>query len=201
MRLRLGKIMMLFWGIYCLTGCKGYEPVESAVSGALNAIQNFDEVTVEKYFECNVLDAKTIFNQEIMNELPLQEMMPQLVERFLFNVVSVEEEGNLVTVKVEMKNVNMKKLMPKFFLKVMEDSFSRLQLAESGHQNYEELEQDYQKIMTYLIHDLNAEMVTNVVDMHLVKEEKGWKIIVDHDLLNGIYGGLMTYFEEELNES
>lgn len=196
MRWNLGKIMILLWSICCLGACQGYEPVESAISSSLIAIQNVDEATTQKYFECNVLDAKTIFNQEIINDLPLEGMMPQLVERFLFNVLSIEEEGNLVTARVEMKNVNMEKVMPEFFVKMMEDSFSRLQLNEGGHQNYEELDEDYQKIMTYLIHDLKAEMVTNIVDMHLVKGEKGWKIIVDQDLLNGIYGNLFTYFED-----
>ena len=54
MRWNLGKIMILLWSICCLGACQGYEPVESAISSSLIAIQNVDEATTQKYFECNV---------------------------------------------------------------------------------------------------------------------------------------------------
>ncbi|MTL92898.1 hypothetical protein GMA44_14240, partial [Turicibacter sanguinis] len=70
-------------------------------------------------------------------------------------------------------------------------------LYEEGHPNQEELNEAYHQIMTYLIHSEEREMMTTTVEVHLIYEKDSWKIVLDEAVLNGIYGGLLTFFDED----
>ena len=40
-------------------------------------------------------------------------------------------------------------------------------------------------------------MMTTTVEVHLIYEKDSWKIVLDEAVLNGIYGGLLTFFDED----
>ena len=123
--------------------------------------------------------------------------MPQVVERFNFRILDVEDEGDCVIVYTEMTNVDMDKVMPLFYIEIFNRLFSNATLYEEGHPNQEELNEAYHQIMTYLIHSEEREMMTTTVEVHLIYEKDSWKIVLDEAVLNGIYGGLLTFFDED----
>lgn len=186
------KRLILISGVFILGACgSSREPIKSAVSSAFTAFQNFDEVTVERYCGQNLLSLKTILRDETSTDLLVEEMMPQLVERFSFRIMEVEENGENAIVKTEMMNVNMEEVLQLFLMQIVKDSFSEADLLGSGELSEEERGEKYHQMMTYIIHDEAVETVTNVVDVHLVFEEQSWKIVVDEELLNGLYGNLL----------
>lgn len=194
----LKQILMVLMMVM-LVGCgSSREPIKSAVSSALTGIQNYDEVTVEKYFGVNLLDPDTFLDKKITNDFPFKRMMPQLVERFNFRILEVETDGDTAVVHTEMTNVDMEKVIPLFLFQILNESFTHATLSETGHANQVALEEAYQKIMTYIVHSQETELVSHEVAIHLVYEEDSWKIVWDEALLNGVYGGLVSYFNEDV---
>ena len=192
------KQVLIMMMIILLTGCgSSREPIKSAVSSALIGVQNYDERTVEKYFWVNILDPNTFLDAKITNDIPFDRMMPQVVERFNFRILDVEDEGDCAIVYTEMTNVDMDKVMPLFYIEIFNRLFSNATLYEEGHLNQEELNEAYHQIMTYLIHSEEREMMTTTVEVHLIYEKDSWKIVLDEAVLNGIYGGLLTFFDED----
>lgn len=192
------KQVLIMMMIILLTGCgSSREPIKSAVSSALIGVQNYDERTVEKYFWVNILDPNTFLDAKITNDIPFDRMMPQVVERFNFRILDVEDEGDCAIVYTEMTNVDMDKVMPLFYIEIFNRLFSNATLYEEGHPNQEELNEAYHQIMTYLIHSEEREMMTTTVEVHLIYEKDSWKIVLDEAVLNGIYGGLLTFFDED----
>lgn len=192
------KQVLIMMMIILLTGCgSSREPIKSAVSSALIGVQNYDERTVEKYFGFNILDPNTFLDAKITNDIPFDRMMPQVVERFNFRILDVEDEGDCAIVYTEMTNVDMDKVMPLFYIEIFNRLFSNATLYEEGHPNQEELNEAYHQIMTYLIHSEEREMMTTTVEVHLIYEKDSWKIVLDEAVLNGIYGGLLTFFDED----
>ena len=111
------KQVLIMMMIILLTGCgSSREPIKSAVSSALIGVQNYDERTVEKYFWVNILDPNTFLDAKITNDIPFDRMMPQVVERFNFRILDVEDEGDCAIVYTEMTNVDMDKVMPLFYI-------------------------------------------------------------------------------------
>lgn len=192
------KQVLIMMMIILLTGCgSSREPIKSAVSSALIGVQNYDERTVEKYFGVNILDPNTFLDAKITNDIPFDRMMPQVVERFNFRILDVEDEGDCAIVYTEMTNVDMDKVMALFYIEIFNRLFSNATLYEEGHPNQEELNEAYHQIMTYLIHSEEREMMTTTVEVHLIYEKDSWKIVLDEAVLNGIYGGLLTFFDED----
>ncbi len=170
------------------TTAKTAETAEQVVTNVLNAVKKLDKETLNKY-----LDYDELINNEV--EQSEQELADEQIKKMLigleYKIISSEENGDTATVKAEITNINMEKVIKDMFGNIftlaMEEAFKdeSLQLTD------EEMEQKTYELFDEAIEKYKDEKVTNATDIKLNKVDGEWKISIDESMQNAIMGNLL----------
>lgn len=125
-------------------------------------------------------------------ELPQnQELMNTFVKYLSIDIKKVKKDGDAATVKAKISNKDFEKIMIKYMQEVVALSIS----SNDAGITDEELEN---KLLQYLKDQFDSqenEILTNEVNINLVKIEGKWKIIIDDNLRNGMFPGMLKIIE------
>lgn len=125
-------------------------------------------------------------------ELPQnQELMNTFVKYLSIDIKKVKKDGDAATVKAKISNKDFEKIMIKYMQEVVALSIS----SNDTEVTDEELEN---KLLQYLKNQFDSqenEILTNEVNINLVKIEGKWKIIIDDNLRNGLFPGMLKIIE------
>lgn len=125
-------------------------------------------------------------------ELPQnQELMNTFVKYLSIDIKKVKKDGDAATVKAKISNKDFEKIMIKYMQEVVALSIS----SNDTEVTDEELEN---KLLQYLKDQFDSqenEILTNEVNINLVKIEGKWKIIIDDNLRNGMFPGMLKIIE------
>ena len=125
-------------------------------------------------------------------ELPQnQELMNTFVKYLSIDIKKVKKDGDAATVKAKISNKDFEKIMIKYMQEVVSLSIS----SNDTEVTDEELEN---KLLQYLKDQFDSqenEILTNEVNINLVKIEGKWKIIIDDNLRNGMFPGMLKIIE------
>lgn len=166
-----------------LVACGGKtETPEQAVNKGLLAIKNLDEVTMEKYFDKNVLEEQLEENEELIDDN--KENAKLLVKHLGYEVLSSTVDGDKAVVNAKITNVDMKEIVSEYFVKA-------LTLAFSG-KDEDVIEAELEAMMIELLEDEDIKLITTEVKINLNKGEDNWIIDPDEDFMNAILGDLMS---------
>lgn len=183
---KISILLLMIFMILTLTACNSMETPEEAVNNALNAVKEADTETIEKYFDSDIT-FEGIEDQDIDDEKQV------LVENLNFETLSsIEEEGNAV-VEANITNIDMLPVMQKSFVKAMELAFSDL--------SEEEIEKQSEEIIINQLNEDDLKTITSKVDIHLENVDNQWKIDLDDNLINALFGNLQTIIEDLNNIS
>lgn len=125
-------------------------------------------------------------------ELPQnQELMNTFVKYLSIDIKKVKKDGDAATVKAKISNKDFEKIMIKYMQEVVALSIS----SNDTEITDEELEN---KLLQYLKDQFDSqenEILTNEVNINLVKVDGKWKIIIDDNLRNGLFPGMLKIIE------
>lgn len=125
-------------------------------------------------------------------ELPQnQELMNTFVKYLSIDIKKVKKDGDAATVKAKISNKDFEKIMIKYMQEVVALSIS----SNDTEVTDEELEN---KLLQYLKDQFDSqenEILTNEVNINLVKVDGKWKIIIDDNLRNGLFPGMLKIIE------
>ena len=125
-------------------------------------------------------------------ELPQnQDLMNTFVKYLSVDIKKVKKDGNAATVKAKISNKDFEKIMIKYMQEVVALSIS----SNDTEVTDEELEN---KLLQYLKDQFDSqenEILTNEVNINLVKVDGKWKIIIDDNLRNGLFPGMLKIIE------
>jgi len=125
-------------------------------------------------------------------ELPQnQELMNTFVKYLSVDIKKVKKDGNAAIVKAKISNKDFEKIMIKYMQEVVALSIS----SNDAEITDEELEN---KLLQYLKEQFDSqenEILTNEVNINLVKVDGKWKIIIDDNLRNGLFPGMLKIIE------
>ncbi|MBQ8380152.1 MAG: hypothetical protein IJX34_04970 [Clostridia bacterium] len=125
-------------------------------------------------------------------ELPQnQELMNTFVKYLSIDIKKVKKDGDAATVKAKISNKDFEKIMIKYMQEVVALSIS----SNDTEMTDEELEN---KLLQYLKDQFDSqenEILTNEVNINLVKVDGKWKIIIDDNLRNGMFPGMLKIIE------
>ena len=167
-------IIMMVLG---LTACGTTESPETAVKNGLTAVKKNDIETIQKYFN------EDIVFDGVDDELASQEIQA-LFENMDFEILSSEGE----TVKTSITNIDMLPVMVKTFEKAVELAFSGI--------SEEEIAEQSEKIVQDILNEDDLEKVTNTVDIKLEEIEGQWKIILNDELMNAMFGNFQAILDD-----
>lgn len=125
-------------------------------------------------------------------ELPQnQELMNTFVKYLSIDIKKVKKDGDAAIVKAKISNKDFEKIMIKYMQEVVALSIS----SNDTEVTDEELEN---KLLQYLKDQFDSqenEILTNEVNINLVKVDGKWKIIIDDNLRNGLFPGMLKIIE------
>lgn len=125
-------------------------------------------------------------------ELPQnQDLMNTFVKYLSVDIKKVKKDGNAAIVKAKISNKDFEKIMIKYMQEVVALSIS----SNDTEVTDEELEN---KLLQYLKDQFDSqenEILTNEVNINLVKVDGKWKIIIDDNLRNGLFPGMLKIIE------
>lgn len=125
-------------------------------------------------------------------ELPQnQELMNTFVKYLSIDIKKVKKDGDAAIVKAKISNKDFEKIMIKYMQEVVALSIS----SNDTEITDEELEN---KLLQYLKDQFDSqenEILTNEVNINLVKVDGKWKIIIDDNLRNGLFPGMLKIIE------
>lgn len=190
---RILSLVCVFIMVFTLVSCGGESP-EQAVNNALTAVKKLDEDTIERYFGEDDLLGSDDVDDDIEDIIDTDESSKLLIEKLSFDVLSSEIDGDRAVVETEITNIDLQSI----FIEYLEESFEIIMArafdAEADEDD-EELEVELEQLFTNLLSDEDNELVTSTVDINLLKDESGWKIDLDDDLLDAIFGGLFSMID------
>lgn len=191
------SMFVVFSMVLSLAACGGSgESAEEAVKNAFAAAQAMDRATVQKYFGDEFLE-ETMGDAVDDATDPEDVVQEELTGKFLKNlsctVVESVEDGDAATVTAEITNLDLGLIMQEFMGAMIAEVLSGT--AETEGLTTDETEAKYMaELNTLLEQDTNA-TVTNTVELTLNKVEGQWKIGLTDELMNSIFGGMMTFAE------
>ncbi len=184
----LVMVLMLLLTACSISTSSNTETAEQAVSNALNAFKTLDKETISKYLDYDEL----IDNEVEENEQELaDEQIKKMLSKLEYMIVSSEENEDTATVKTEITNINMEKvireMLGNMFTLAMGEAFK----DESIKLTDEEMEQKTYELFDQAIEKYKDEKVTNVIDIKLNKVDGRWKIGIDESMQNAVMGNLL----------
>ena len=208
------------------TNSEGETP-EQAVENVFNAVKSADRETANKYFDYDglykSLDAE---GKEVEldpeDQKSAEEQSKKVLSEMEYKIISSEEteDEDTATVKTEITNIDMGKVMKDLVGNVMIMSMQEANKEESDRLSDEETAK-VKKVMEMPVPQLQEilasvfkktdemfdetlekykdEKVTNTVDIKLNKVSGQWKVVVDDDVKNAVMGGLMKATQEMID--
>ena len=125
--------------------------------------------------------------------------MEKVFDKVEHKIISSEKiDNSTVVVKTEITAIDMKPVLTEFFGMAIQYAFSNA--LASNQQSEEETNKKMMEMFTECVSKEDLAMVTNEVDIKVVKADDGWKIETDDVLSDAMLGGLEKA-AEELNTS
>jgi hypothetical protein len=179
---KIMSILLVLLLVFGLTACGGESP-EQAVSNALSAVKEMNMKTASKYLDYNKLMNEGESSEESDN-VNSDVMMKLILKKFDYKVISSSTDANSATVKVEITNTDMSKIIADFFPEMFGLAFSGL--------SKEQLDDKYLEIFTNLMNRPDNKIITKTVEIKLTKNDKSWEVGMSDELADAIYGGMLT---------
>lgn len=174
-----------------LTACGSSRPSAQAVTeGAIQAVQSGALSAVQSQWGGQLLEGEALD----LAEDQTAELLKLMGRQLTYEVVSAEEneaEGTAV-VTVSFTNTDMTVVMADFFEAVLTDAMSYLFLPEEEQPTEEALAEKYSNTFTELLRAEDLATRTTTAEVDLVLEEDQWKLAADEEVLDAMFGGLLT---------
>jgi len=182
MRKIAGLIVIILFAVV-LTACgpKGETP-EQAVTNALNAIRDYDKIAMEKYLDDDFMRENETEDDEENTKL--------LCKKLVYTIKSSSVNGDTATVKAEVTNLDMGKIMAAYMEQALQVAFANAFAEEP--MGDEELEARIEEIFLDLLGKEDNDTVTTTVDIKLTKGKSNWIIDSDEAFQDAVLGGLLT---------
>lgn len=177
-----------------LTGCGEIKKAETTINNTFTALKELDFETASNYIS---VDEIMESDDESDDSLSLDDnlFMENLFDKLEHKIVSSEKiDKNTVIVKTEITAIDMKPVLAEYFGKALQYAFANA--FANPQPSEEETNMKMEEMFVECISKEDLAMVTNEVDIKVVKVDKKWKIESADELSNALLGGLAEAAEE-----
>lgn len=184
--------MVLFLISVLASPCYGETAPDLVVTEALNALKEMDLETALRYFRD--ADPTGEFTLEDFSEVePTEEPWRMLFENLEFNVLSTSTlaDGQEAIVRTEITNLDLQRIM-QLQVKLMMILYMEASFSGQAEPTDEEL----QHLFLGLLRGYDGKKRTATVDVRLEMEDGDWFIWADEALLDAIFGGMLSFYEQ-----
>lgn len=169
-----------------VVGCGSSESPEEAVKKGFKAIVELDQEKMQKYFGEDVIDGMLLDDEDFVTED--EENIKLFVKNLEYKVLETKVDGDNAVVKAKITNIDMKEVIGEYFIKAMGVAFSG--------KDEDAMEKEMEEILIELLQDEDINLTTSEVNINLHKGEDNWIIDLDEDVINAIFGGLLSIADD-----
>lgn len=187
---KLLALLLCFTLMIVFAGCGGESP-DQAVNKAFDALKAADIETASQYISYDELTKEVQSKGENAN-VESEQMLKLMLKNLKYKIISSTVDGDSAAVKAEITNTDMSGIIADFIPEAFSLVFSGL--------SEEQLNNKYMEIFTALIDRPDNKTVTKTVEIKLSKHDSSWKINVDDELADAIFGGMIST-ADRINDS
>jgi hypothetical protein len=189
------KIILLFIStllVFTLVACSSKETPKEVVEKGITAIKNLDLIQIQKYFNAEeITDENDVFGQDF--DVENAEIFALMTKNLTYEIISVDTSDNVATVEAKVTNINMAVIMREFFTQALILAFEQIGETEVDE---EEMQKQMEDLLIELLSKEDNEMITTDVDIKLNEVDGEWKIDLNEELVNALFGGLSSVVDE-----
>lgn len=189
------KIIILFMStllVFALAACSSTVTAKEVVEKGITSIKNLDIVQIQKYFDTDdISDENDLLGDDF--EVENMEVFALMTKNLSYEIIDEKIDGDTATVKAKITNINMTIIMGKYITEALALAFS--QIGETDVDEAE-LEKQMEDLLVDLLSQEEIEMITTEVGIKLNKVDEDWKIDLNDELINALFGGIMNFADE-----
>ena len=121
------------------------------------------------------------------------EVFTLMTKNISYEIIDETIDGDEATVKAKITNLNMTIIMGEYITQALALAFSQIGETEVDEA---ELEKQMEDLLIGLLSKEDNEMMSTEVDIKLSKIDEEWKIELNDDLINALFGGLSNVVNE-----
>jgi hypothetical protein len=178
--------------VFALTACSSSVSATDVVEKGITAIKDLDIVQIQKYFNTNdITDESDILGDDF--EVENMEIFALMTKNLSYEIIEEKIDGDTATVKAKITNINMTIIMGEYITQALALAFSQIGQTDVDEA---EMEKQMEELLVDLLSKDDIAMLTTEVDIKLNKIDKDWKIDLNDELINALFGGIMTFANE-----
>ncbi|WP_051280871.1 LptM family lipoprotein [Anaerovorax odorimutans] len=181
------SIVLIAALLFSLASCGGNKP-EQTVKSTLSAVKYCDRESAIKYIDYDKLLDNSYEDLNEDEKADAEEMIRLIFINLDYEIISSEVDGEKANVKTKITNTDMAKIFADFIPQLFTLAFSGL--------NEEEMNEKTIEIFVNLMNQKENETVTKTVDINLEMKDGTWKIDLNDELTDAIFGGMISAAEE-----
>ena len=178
-------------------GCGEIKKAEKTVNSAFTALKTLNFENASEYMDIDEL-IKSEDEENGALSLDSQVILEPLFSKLEYEIISSEKiDKNTVIVKTKITAIDMKPVLNEFIKKAFEYAFANAFLSPQPSE--EETDAKMIEMFVECVSKEDLAMVTNEIDIKVVKVDKKWRIEPADELSNALLGGLVKAAEEISN--
>ena len=189
------SVLIILTMVFSFTGCGEIKKAETTINNTFTALKTLDFELASDYIN---VDEIVKSDKDDSLDVDGKVLMKNLFDKLEYEIISSEKiDKNTVVVKTKITAVDMKPVMGEFIGKALQYAFAN---AFSNPQpSEEETTKIIEEMFIECVSKEDLQMVTNEVDIKVVKVDKKWKIESDDTLYDALLGGLSKAADEISN--
>lgn len=191
---KLFKILLILMLSLVLISCGDKkETPKEAINKGLAAIKNLEIKTAKNYFDLSHVEDEEIIEENDIDFSDIEKKQLEAVKLYLdrFEYQTLEEEinGDSAKVLVNIKTIEMQDLFIKYISYALELGFSDMAADEQL------IEEKMEEKIIELLKSEELKTVENKVNFNLNKVNDQWKIVLNKNSLDALLGGIISAAE------
>jgi|SRR5690554_4070276 len=189
------KIIVIFFSVvllFSVASCSSKENPEEVVANGLTAIKNLDLIKMQKYIDSDdIAEEEDILGDGFEDQDV--EYVELLVKNLEYEIISSNIDDENAVVETKITNIDMNIVMEEYISQAFILAMSNIGEEEVDEK---EMQKEMEELFIELLSDEDVEMTTIDVDITLNDVDGQWKIDLNNQLINAIFGGFMDVVEE-----
>ncbi len=178
--------------VFILAACSSAVTPKEVVEKGITSIKELNLIQIQKYFNTDeISDENDILGEDF--EVENMEIFALMTKNISYEVIDEKIDGDEATVKAKITNINMTVIMGEYITQALALAFSQIGQTDVDE---DEIQKQMEDLLVDLLSKEDNEMITTEVDVKLNKVDEDWKIDLNDDLVNALFGGLSGVIDE-----
>ncbi len=169
--------------VICFSGCGEIKKAEATLNKAIEELKASDSQEISG----EIFGEESVLGSDVTSFARFDKLTHEIVS-------STKIDDETVVIKTKITAVDMKPVMEEYFAKVMEYAMGAA-FSEQPPSD-EEMQSKMEEMLKECVSKEDLELITNEVDIKVLKTDEGFNIEPSEELIDALLGGAIKALEE-----